>query len=1036
MRKLLSKLFPLILAGALLLSAVPAFALWSDAYGDQLTAIPTQLHVGTSLTTETYWSDYYNDRRTENYFVYSPNDDAQVLAYGGDTVTGTSTVLNAANSLAQEGYRVVAGINADFFDGNGTPTGILISGGELLSSDGGNNAVGFKADGSAIIDTPALALRGSLNGSGSAYITALNKARNSYGGIYAYTYDFNTKHTTGTTEAGVDVILEPATLEEVQEQLVLAALSAYATQLNVTVDDLTPSQWDEAIVGLTLPEEISSTPHIGGTAYYKVIEVVETAKGQATSVQPGQLVLSANLNAAEEELSYLQGMEAGDIFGLTITASNTEWNDVVEAVGGLYMLVRDGVAQSNFEATNAPRTAVGITADGDVIFYTVDGRKAGHSIGSSLGTLAQRLVELGCVSAICLDGGGSTTAVATTPDSTDPSLLNVPSDGSSRRVSSFLFLVADDTPTRDPDHVYLSAPSQHIMAGSSMVIEANLVDTNYIPMSGDVDLDASDGTIRGDVFTAPEEGGEVTITGSADGRRGTLVLNVVETPDELQIQYDNEKLTTLTLQPGESIDLTAVALYKHMTLATQDQDFTWSVEGNVGTVDEDGVFTASRTPGSGNLVLSKGDAQVTIPVSLTDLPLETLEDFEDSTAGSYAGFGVTTSYDTTTVLYGAASLRVDYAFSDASGAGVQLGLDVTDGYDQLTLSLYGDGSGNTLFLYDNNGNTTPVATLDFTGWKQVTVDLPSGCETLEALIISGSTTAGTIYLDQFVSTYDSLVDNTSPVVDGTLSGSTLSATAIDGVDGGLGADHVELTCDGQAVIFQVSEGTITADLSSVLSDGKSHLIALTAWDASGNRARKTWEVAATDGAASPFADNTYADGTPHWAASYLDRLYELGVLTGEEEDGVRYVRPDRNMTRMEFAVMMFRYLGLSEADYANVELPFADNAAIPDWAATAVKAMYSLGIMQGNQEAGGVYFSPSATITRAQAITMLGRLQEKGYPTDDLSAFSDSADVPSWALSYVQTMVAQGILTGSDGKLSPNDPMTRAQACKLLYMMQ
>ena len=64
--------------------------------------------------------------------------------------------------LAQEGYRVVAGINADFFDGNGTPTGILISGGELLSSDGGNNAVGFKADGSAIIDTPALALRGSL----------------------------------------------------------------------------------------------------------------------------------------------------------------------------------------------------------------------------------------------------------------------------------------------------------------------------------------------------------------------------------------------------------------------------------------------------------------------------------------------------------------------------------------------------------------------------------------------------------------------------------------------------------------------------------------------------------------------------------------------------------------------------------------------------------------------------------------------------------------------------------------------------------
>lgn len=1007
MRKLLSRLFPLTLAGALLLSAVPAFALWSDAYGDQLTAVPTQLHVGTALTTETYWSDYYKDSRTENYFTYSPNADVSVLAYGGDTVTGKGTVLAAAEALANEGYRVLAGINADFFDGNGTPTGILVSNGELLSSDGSNNAVGFKADGSAIIGTPALALRGSLNGEGNAYIAALNKARNSHGGIYAYTYDFNAKHTTGTTEAGVDVILEEIWTSQLQGQP--------AEQL----------------------EGVAAVPAIGKTAYYQVVEVVETAKGAVTSIQPGQLVLSANLNAAEEELAYLRSMEPGSVFGLSVTASNEEWNDVVEAVGGLYLLVKNGVAQSNFEATNAPRTAVGVKANGDVVFYTVDGRRSGHSIGSSLGTLAQRLVELGCVSALCLDGGGSTTAVATTPDSTDPALLNVPSDGSSRKVSSFLFLVSDAAPTRDPDHVYLSAPSQHIMAGSSMTIQANLVDTNYIPMRGDVRLDASDGVVRGDVFTAPDEGGEITITGTADGRRGTLTVNVVETPDELQIQYNKEKVTSLNVQPGESVDLTAVALYKHMTLATEDRDFTWSVEGDVGTVDADGVFTASRTPGTGNLVLSKGGAKVAVPVSLTNLPLETLEDFEDAAAGSYAGYGVTTARDTATVCYGAASLRLDYAFTDDSGAAVQLGIGVAPGYDQLTLSVYGDGSGNTLSLYDNEGQTTPLTTLDFTGWKRITVDLPRGCETLEALVISGPAASGTIYLDQFVSTYDGLVDTVPPVIGKEeLHDYTLQATVTDGVDGELPRENMELTCDGAAVSPVIYGGVVSADLSSLIADGKAHLIALTAWDASGNRTRATWEVAASNGAASPFADITYANGAPHWAAPYLDRLYELGVLTGEEENGARYVRPDRNMTRMEFAVMMFRYLGLSEADYADVELPFADNAAIQPWAVPAVKAMYTLGIMQGNQEAGGVYFSPAATITRAQAITMLGRLQEKGYPADDLSAFSDRADVPSWALPYVQTMVAQGILTGSDGKLSPNTPMSRAQACKLLYMMQ
>ena len=329
-----------------------------------------------------------------------------------------------------------------------------------------------------------------------------------------------------------------------------------------------------------------------------------------------------------------------------------------------------------------------------------------------------------------------------------------------------------------------------------------------------------------------------------------------------------------------------------------------------------------------------------------------------------------------------------------------------------------------------------MAALNAAGWQQVTVQLPADCERLEALIISGPTASGTIYLDQLISTYDGIVDNAPPVIDGTLSGTSLTATALDGVDGGLDMDHVALTCDGEAVTFQIAEGALTADLSTRLSDGKAHLVALTAWDTSGNRARKTWEVSPAEETASPFVDNVNADGTRHWAATYLDRLYELGILTGEEENGQRYVRPDRNMTRMEFAVMMFRYLGLREADYEAVQLPFVDAAAIQPWALPAVKAMYALGIMQGNQETDGLHFGPGDTITRAQAITMLGRLQEKGFASDDLSAFSDSADVASWALPYVQTMVAQGILSGSDGKLSPNAPMTRSQACKVLYMMQ
>ena len=119
-------------------------------------------------------------------------------------------------------------------------------------------------------------------------------------------------------------------------------------------------------------------------------------------------------------------------------------------------------------------------------------------------------------------------------------------------------------------------------------------------------------------------------------------------------------------------------------------------------------------------------------------------------------------------------------------------------------------------------------------------------------------------------------------------------------------------------------------------------------------------------------------------------------------------------------------------------MPFADLEEIDAWALDAAKAMYALGIMKGNGAADGtISFDPGDTITRAQAITMLGRLQEKGFATVSLEQFPDQGDVADWALPYVQTMCAQGILSGSDdGRLNPNGAMTRSQACKVLYMMR
>ena len=109
-----------------------------------------------------------------------------------------------------------------------------------------------------------------------------------------------------------------------------------------------------------------------------------------------------------------------------------------------------------------------------------------------------------------------------------------------------------------------------------------------------------------------------------------------------------------------------------------------------------------------------------------------------------------------------------------------------------------------------------------------------------------------------------------------------------------------------------------------------------------------------------------------------------------------------------------------------------DAASIPDWALDAVKAVYSLGILQGAGVEGGLAANASATISRAEAMTILGRTQAKGYAQPELTT-DDAGQVGDWALPYVQSLVGQGVVTPTDNKLRPTDALTRGELAQLLY---
>ena len=126
MRQLLRKPLSALLALALLCTlALPASA--SDALGEDLTSKDTLLHYDTQLSTNVFWSTAYSDQRTENLITYYPNSDVTPIVTSGDVLTNRSTVTTAARELESQGYRVVAGINGDFFNtGNGLPIGIVV----------------------------------------------------------------------------------------------------------------------------------------------------------------------------------------------------------------------------------------------------------------------------------------------------------------------------------------------------------------------------------------------------------------------------------------------------------------------------------------------------------------------------------------------------------------------------------------------------------------------------------------------------------------------------------------------------------------------------------------------------------------------------------------------------------------------------------------------------------------------------------------------------------------------------------------------
>ena len=172
---------------------------------------------------------------------------------------------------------------------------------------------------------------------------------------------------------------------------------------------------------------------------------------------------------------------------------------------------------------------------------------------------------------------------------------------------------------------------------------------------------------------------------------------------------------------------------------------------------------------------------------------------------------------------------------------------------------------------------------------------------------------------------------------------------------------------------------------------------------------------------------SFADVKPgDWFYDHVYYCWENGLMNGMDANTFA---PQGKTTRAQFITTLYRMA--KTPDVTGMTHPFTDVKA-GSWYANAVAWGYHYNIINGTSK---TTFSPDATITREQMVTMLYRGVGSPTVSGTLDQFSDAARVSDYAVPAVIWAVQNGIVDGmGDGTFNPKGDATRAQLAKILHM--
>lgn len=506
--------------------------------------------------------------QSEYYAEYTPNTSAVPVVMTGGSIYGKRNAQEAAAYMKNNEMVPMIGINASYFSfQTGIPMGHVITDGTVTSKDNRTlPGIGFKSDSTAFIEDMYIETNAEFGEAYQLQIPHINK------------------------------LISPET------QMLTLFTPDFGKETGVTTETLN-----------VILENVSDKVRVGSEFTCTVGEIFTSDK--PVELKQGQYVLSVNTKGNQWAITLINTMYKGEEIRVKTAAGNEIWNEAVNGLGseGERLLINGAVADG-LEKGASPRTAVGIKADGNIIFYVIDGRQPGYSYGARKDTVAKRLKELGCVNALNLDGGGSTTIAGVYPGCDNTVILNSPSEGVLRNVTNFIFIRNAAKPTGKSEMAYIYPYSGSILSGSTIPLDVKTVDENYYKTEhGNVLYSTNEyGSIseNGELTALGE--GNVTVKAETDGLTAAAAYKTVITPENIRLfnAENNAELTQIDVYSGDTVHLKAESYFDGTKLLSSNDAYRWSVNSAGVSIDESGVLVISDS--------FDGEAVLTVKAGGTD----------------------------------------------------------------------------------------------------------------------------------------------------------------------------------------------------------------------------------------------------------------------------------------------------------------------------------------------------------------------------------------------------------------------------------